>query len=31
MNTVATPFNALGEAELVPGAAVLDKLNASLR
>ena len=31
MNTVAIPFNALGEAELVPGAAVLDKLNASLR
>jgi 2-oxoglutarate ferredoxin oxidoreductase subunit beta len=31
MNTVAIPFNALGETELVPGAAVLDKLNASLR
>jgi 2-oxoglutarate ferredoxin oxidoreductase subunit beta len=31
MNTVEIPFNTLGEAELVPGAAVLDKLNASLR
>ena len=31
MNTVSTPFNALGEAELCPGSAVLDKLNASLR
>ena len=31
MNTVATPFNALDEAELCPGSAVLDKLNASLR
>ena len=31
MNTVHTPFNALGEAELCPGSATLDKLNASLR
>ncbi len=31
MNTVSTPFNALDEAELCPGSAVLDKLNASLR
>jgi 2-oxoglutarate ferredoxin oxidoreductase subunit beta len=31
MNTVATPLNELDEAALVPGAAVLDKLNASLR
>jgi 2-oxoglutarate/2-oxoacid ferredoxin oxidoreductase subunit beta len=31
MNTVSTPFNALGEAELCPGSAMLDKLNASLR
>jgi 2-oxoglutarate/2-oxoacid ferredoxin oxidoreductase subunit beta len=31
MNTVATPFNALTEAELCPGSAALDKLNAALR
>jgi len=31
LNTVATPFNRLGEAELCPGAAQLAKLNASLR
>ena len=31
MNTVTTPFNALGEAELCPGSAALGKLNASLR
>jgi 2-oxoglutarate ferredoxin oxidoreductase subunit beta len=31
MNTVSTPFNALGETELCPGSATLDKLNASLR
>ena len=31
MNTVATPLNALDEAALIPGAAVLEKLNASLR
>jgi 2-oxoglutarate/2-oxoacid ferredoxin oxidoreductase subunit beta len=31
MHTVETSFNALTEAELIPGAAVLEKLNASLR
>jgi 2-oxoglutarate/2-oxoacid ferredoxin oxidoreductase subunit beta len=31
MNTAATPLNALTEAELCPGAAALDKLNATLR
>ena len=31
LNTVDAPLNALGEKELVPGAAALDKLNASLR
>jgi 2-oxoglutarate ferredoxin oxidoreductase subunit beta len=31
INTVATPFNKLGEAELCPGSAALAKLNASLR
>ena len=31
MNTVETPFNELTEAELVPGAGALAKLNASLR
>jgi 2-oxoglutarate/2-oxoacid ferredoxin oxidoreductase subunit beta len=31
MNTVDTPFNALTEPELIPGAAALEKLNASLR
>ena len=31
MNTVDTPLNALDEAALVPGSAVLEKLNASLR
>jgi 2-oxoglutarate/2-oxoacid ferredoxin oxidoreductase subunit beta len=31
LNTVETPLNALGEAELCPGAAALDKINASLR
>src|SRR5438552_7141079 len=31
LNTVDTPLNALREAELVPGAAALDKFNASLR
>jgi len=31
MNTVQTPLNELDEAALVPGAAVLEKLNASLR
>src|SRR5215831_2357068 len=31
LNTVDTPLNALGEKELCPGAAVLEKINASLR
>ena len=31
LNTVETPLNRLDDAQLVPGAAVLDKLNASLR
>ena len=31
LNTVAKPLNALREAELCPGADVLEKLNASLR
>jgi 2-oxoglutarate/2-oxoacid ferredoxin oxidoreductase subunit beta len=31
LNTVATPLAALGDAELVPGAAALAALNASLR
>jgi 2-oxoglutarate ferredoxin oxidoreductase subunit beta len=31
LNTVDTPFNALGEKDLIPGAAALEKLNASLR
>ncbi|HYL48019.1 MAG TPA: 2-oxoacid:ferredoxin oxidoreductase subunit beta [Stellaceae bacterium] len=31
IETVETPLNALGEAELVPGNAALQKLNASLR
>ena len=31
LNTVETPLNALGEKELCPGWAVLDKFNASLR
>ena len=30
-DTVATPFNALDDAELCPGSKALDKLNASLR
>jgi 2-oxoglutarate ferredoxin oxidoreductase subunit beta len=30
-NTVAIPLNALGEKELCPGSAALDKINASLR
>ena len=29
--TVAAPLNALGEKELCPGSAALDKFNASLR
>ena len=31
LGTVPTPFNALDDSALVPGAAALDKLNASLR
>jgi len=31
LNTVATPFNALGEADLCPGAAALEALNRSMR
>ena len=31
LNTVATPFNRLGEAELVPGQKALDGLNRALR
>jgi len=31
LNTVDAPLNGLGEKELVPGAAALEKLNASLR
>ncbi len=31
LNTVDTPFNRLGEAELCPGSGALDAINASLR
>ena len=31
MNTVETPLNALGEAELCPGAAAIAAINAGLR
>jgi len=31
LDTVDTPLNALNDAELTPGAAALDALNASLR
>jgi 2-oxoglutarate ferredoxin oxidoreductase subunit beta len=31
LNTVETPFNALGEADLCPGSAALDRVNAGLR
>jgi 2-oxoglutarate ferredoxin oxidoreductase subunit beta len=31
MNTVETPLNALGEAELCPGTSALNKINAGLR
>jgi len=31
LNTVDAPLNALGEEELIPGAAALEKFNASLR
>jgi 2-oxoglutarate/2-oxoacid ferredoxin oxidoreductase subunit beta len=30
-NTVEGPLNALAEADLCPGSAMLDKINASLR
>jgi 2-oxoglutarate/2-oxoacid ferredoxin oxidoreductase subunit beta len=31
LNTVDVPLNGLGEQELIPGAAALEKFNASLR
>ncbi len=31
LNTVSTPLNALGEAQLCPGASVLEKINSALR
>jgi 2-oxoglutarate ferredoxin oxidoreductase subunit beta len=31
LDTVDTPLNQLGEKELCPGSAALDKINASLR
>ena len=31
LNTVPTPLNQLGEAELCPGSSVLDQINAALR
>ena len=31
LNTVPTPFNALGERELCPGSAALERINAALR
>jgi 2-oxoglutarate ferredoxin oxidoreductase subunit beta len=31
LNTVAAPLNTLGDADLVPGATALEKINASLR
>jgi 2-oxoglutarate ferredoxin oxidoreductase subunit beta len=31
LNTVDVPLNALGEKQLCPGSAALEKLNASLR
>jgi 2-oxoglutarate ferredoxin oxidoreductase subunit beta len=31
LNTVDVPLNQLGEKELIPGAAALEKFNASLR
>jgi 2-oxoglutarate ferredoxin oxidoreductase subunit beta len=31
LNTVEPPLNRLGERELCPGSAALEKLNASLR
>jgi 2-oxoglutarate ferredoxin oxidoreductase subunit beta len=31
LNTIDKPLNALGEKDLCPGSAALDKLNASMR
>ncbi len=31
LNTVETPLNQLGARELIPGAAALEKFNATLR
>ncbi len=31
LNTVEAPFNKLGEKDLCPGSAVLEKINAALR
>jgi 2-oxoglutarate ferredoxin oxidoreductase subunit beta len=31
LNTIAAPLNALGDKELCPGSAALEKINASLR
>jgi 2-oxoglutarate ferredoxin oxidoreductase subunit beta len=31
LNTVEAPFNRLGEKELCPGSAMLDKINAAMR
>ncbi len=31
LNTVDVPLNQLGEKDLIPGAAALEKFNASLR
>jgi 2-oxoglutarate ferredoxin oxidoreductase subunit beta len=31
LNTVSAPLNSLGETDLCPGQAALDKINASLR
>jgi 2-oxoglutarate/2-oxoacid ferredoxin oxidoreductase subunit beta len=31
LDTVAAPLNTLGEKELCPGSAALEKINASLR
>ena len=31
LNTYDTPFNKLGEKDLCPGSAMLDKINAGLR
>ena len=31
LNTVAVPLNSLGAADLCPGSAALDRINASLR